>query len=134
MSFLLFLSFQAPSVAAVTASLDYKWQKFMMTPQVQARPDKSAAEVIDNFGAIVKPMIMAFKAVNNVSPRRIIIYRDGVGDGQYGEAVCKEMKSLRDACGQISLQYQPKITFLTVQKRHKTRFFPKEGQPTCGKV
>ena len=33
------------------------------------------------------------------------------------------MKQIRDACVKLQKGYEPKITFITVQKRHKTRFF-----------
>jgi hypothetical protein len=49
-----------------------------MTPQVQARPDKSAAEVIENFGSIVHKMLLAYHKEVGHYARRIIIFRDGV--------------------------------------------------------
>lgn len=39
-----------------------------------------------------------------------------------------EVQAMRNACGRLGDgSYKPKITFLVVQKRHHTRFFPKEG-------
>jgi hypothetical protein len=34
------------------------------------------------------------------------------------------MNKLRSACAQINPSYKPAITFVVVQKRHHTRFFP----------
>lgn len=37
-----------------------------------------------------------------------------------------EVEAIRKACLAMDPSYQPKITFLTVQKRHHTRLFPAE--------
>lgn len=38
------------------------------------------------------------------------------------------------ALGDKGLPYEPKITFIAVQKRHKTRFFPENPNDGVGKV
>jgi len=35
---------------------------------------------------------------------------------------------------EVSSVYEPKITFIAVQKRHKTRFFPNKASDGVGKV
>ena len=59
-------------------------------------------------------------------PVKIIFYRDGVSEGQFDAVRMEEIAALQAAC--LFLQkdgsYQPKITFIVVQKRHHTRFFP----------
>lgn len=32
--------------------------------------------------------------------------------------------AIKNACKEINANYDPKLTFVTVQKRHSTRFFP----------
>jgi eukaryotic translation initiation factor 2C len=76
-------------------------------------------------------MIRRFEEYSGTHPRRIIIFRDGVGDSQFPEILQKEMTSIRRACKQAGGDdYTPPITFLAVQKRHKVRFFTRttDGQ------
>lgn len=55
------------------------------------------------------------------------MYRDGVSDGYFEEVMNTEVMAIRNAC--LDLQkdgtFKPWITFIVVQKRHHTRFFPK---------
>lgn len=57
-------------------------------------------------------------------------FSDGVSEGQFKEVMCSEILDIRKAC--MSLQadgsYKPPITFMVVQKRHHTRFFPTRSQ------
>jgi len=53
----------------------------------------------------------------------MIIYRDGVSDGQFNEVLNEELTSIRQACFELSAGFRPSITFIVVQKRHHTRFF-----------
>ncbi|KAG0046910.1 hypothetical protein BGZ89_005118 [Linnemannia elongata] len=57
-------------------------------------------------------------------PKKIIFYRDGVSEGQFAEVLKSEVASLKAACASLEQGYNPKITFVVVQKRHHTRFFP----------
>lgn len=48
---------------------------------------------------------------------------DGVGDSQL--PLCKEyeLKQMKDACKAVDEKYQPKFTFVVVQKRINARIF-----------
>lgn len=54
---------------------------------------------------------------------RILVYRDGLSEGQFKEALEVEVKAIKMACATLEATYQPKITFVVCQKRHHTRFF-----------
>ena len=43
------------------------------------------------------------------------------------------MNAIRRACQRLNANYKPKITFLVVQKRHHTRFFPMRKEDEDGK-
>jgi eukaryotic translation initiation factor 2C len=119
-----------PSFAAVTASIDRTGMPYMMHIEAQEKAGKGAAEVIQRLQFIVEKFIDRFiQETNRVRPYKIIYFRDGVGDGQFQEVLRTEMTAIRNACscGRFGKGYEPKITFITVQKRHKTRFFLKEG-------
>jgi len=80
---------QFPSLAAVTASIDRTGMPFQMHIQAQRRPEKGAAEVITGLGDIIKNFIITFVSKTGHKPRKILYYRDGVGDGQFGEVSSK---------------------------------------------
>jgi eukaryotic translation initiation factor 2C len=124
---------------------------FMMHCQAQKKEESGAAEIIEDLDIIVHKMLVRFVQNTNHRPRKILFYRDGVGDSQFEEVVQKEMMKIRQGCemfendkeamglatGDRALGdkklYQPKITFIAVQKRHKTRFFPLDSKDTVGR-
>jgi len=58
---------------------------YMMHCQAQVKANRGAAEVILGLKQIVFSMIRNFIQRTRYKPRRIIFYRDGVGDGQFEE-------------------------------------------------
>ena len=43
------------------------------------------------------------------------------------------MNAIRRACASLQPDYKPKVTFLVVQKRHHTRFFPTRDEDADGR-
>ena len=43
-------------------------------------------------------------------PSRIIVYRDGVSEGQFMDVLTEEMQGIRTACLMLSADYRPPIT------------------------
>ncbi|CAL8096803.1 unnamed protein product [Orchesella dallaii] len=116
--------FIMPSYAAVTGSIDKTCMPFMTEVRAQRKPNAGAAEVITDLENIVRNMLLTFRRqTKGVIPQKIIYFRDGVGEGQFPEVLHVEMTAMRKACSSLKDTYQPKITFITVQKRHKTRIF-----------
>jgi Piwi domain len=60
---------------------------------------------------------------NQQFPDRLIIYRDGVGDGMLEQVRQVEISQFESACALIDPSYKPKITFVVVQKHINTKFF-----------
>ncbi|CAB3368695.1 Hypothetical predicted protein [Cloeon dipterum] len=114
-----------PSVAAVTASHD-KEDVFKFSMQWRLQPP--CTEIILDMEDVVLTHLKFFAGKNGGKyPSRIIYYRDGVGDSQFEAVLRAELSAIRRAAMKIGQTYKPRITFLVVQKRHHTRFFPKEG-------
>lgn len=63
-----------------------------------------------------------FTKQNRVAPRRVLFYRDGVSEGQFGEVVYNEVTAIKNAFERMKIN-APTITFLSVNKRHHIRFF-----------
>ncbi|KAF9285652.1 hypothetical protein BGZ68_003657, partial [Mortierella alpina] len=77
---------------------------------------------------ISKPTLVLGGDVCSEKPDRILFYRDGVSEGQFAEVLKTEIAAVRAACLRLEEGYKPKITFVVVQKRHHTRFFPMEAR------
>merc|ERR1712131_566608 len=84
---------------------------------------------------MVKKLLRRFYHKNGKKPQRIVMYRDGVGEGQFKLVLAHEMKAMRDACLELEEDgsYQPGITFICVQKRHHMRLFCDDRQDMVGK-
>ncbi|XP_054263153.1 protein argonaute-2-like [Macrosteles quadrilineatus] len=108
-----------PSVAAVTASHDPLQFQYNMLYQLQ--PPKQ--EIIADLHKIVIKHLKYYKMKNGREPTRIIFYRDGVSEGQFMQVLQVEMTCIKAAC-RMELGRELPVTFLVVQKRHHTRFFP----------
>lgn len=112
-----------PSVVGVAASID----EFGFRYNCQWRLQDPRDEMIRDFEAIVREQLVQFKDNRGVFPKFILYYRDGVGDGQFQEVSQIELCAMRKACKAVGCQ--AKITFIVVQKRHHTRFFPIKRTP-----
>lgn len=107
------------SVSAFVASYNSTYTKWYSKATIQG----SREELSHGLAISVEKALMAYKKFNSVYPDRIIIYRDGVGDGQL--EICKEFEitQIKSACRLIDVNYDPPVTFIVVQKRVNTRIF-----------
>ncbi|XP_025603016.2 protein argonaute-2-like isoform X2 [Athalia rosae] len=111
-----------PSIAAVAASHDANAQ-FMYNIKTQLQPPRE--EIILNLQSMVREQLLYFYKRNQGNkPQKIIFYRDGVSEGQFGQVLARELEAIRRACISLAADYKPPITFLVVQKRHHVRLFP----------
>ncbi|KAK9519547.1 hypothetical protein VZT92_022271 [Zoarces viviparus] len=60
---------------------------------------------------------------NNCLPSRIIVYRDGVGDGQLHSVVNDEVSQIIESIKSMGQDYEPKLSVVVVKKRINSRFF-----------
>jgi len=118
-----------PSVAAVAASHDPR--AFMYNMVWRLQPPR--VEIIQDLEAIMKSQLMFFYKKTSQKPQKIIVYRDGVSEGQFMQVLESEMSAIRRACKSLNEDYKPAVTFLVVQKRHHTRFFPTRKEDEDGK-
>ncbi|KAJ3612196.1 hypothetical protein NHX12_020472 [Muraenolepis orangiensis] len=60
---------------------------------------------------------------NNSLPSRIMVYRDGVGDGMLQSVVNYEVPQIMESIKSLGEDYMPKLTVVVVKKRVSSRFF-----------
>ncbi|XP_014218616.1 protein argonaute-4 isoform X2 [Copidosoma floridanum] len=110
-----------PSIAAVTASHDLSNFKYKI--EIRLQPPRE--EMILELTEIMKNNLLYFYRCNGQrKPTKLFYFRDGVSEGQFGQVLAKELTAIKRACKLLEPDYEPKITFLVVQKRHHIRLFP----------
>ncbi|GAB1865325.1 Piwi-like protein 1 [Camponotus japonicus] len=107
------------SVAGFVASLDTQLSKWHSRICMQA----SKQELVDMLQVCLTSAINAYQKHNGCSPERIIIYRDGVGDGDLDYVEKYEVKQLMMTFNRIEPNYKPQLSVIIVQKRINTRLF-----------
>ncbi|XP_022161620.1 protein argonaute-2-like [Myzus persicae] len=119
-----------PSIAAVVGSMDGHPSRYAATVRLQL----CRQEIIQELSSMVKELLfMFYKSTGGFKPHRIILYRDGVSEGQLFHVFQNELTSIREACIMLEGDYKPGITFITVQKRHHTRLFSADKREQMGK-
>ncbi|KAJ6083898.1 hypothetical protein N7486_010698 [Penicillium sp. IBT 16267x] len=110
-----------PSVAAIVASIDKKMGQWPGEIRTQGRRD----EVIMQVGLMMEGRLKRWKKENRDLPKNILIYRDGVSDGQFQIMIRDEISAIRKECGRIyGEKNMPRLSYVVVGKRHHVRFFP----------
>lgn len=131
-----------PSLVGVVSSVDKDLGQWPSTVWEQA----SKQEMLDDtlIGAFKECLVRweGRTATRKPLPENIIIFRDGVSEGQFAKVLEDELPKIREAC---RLKYPkgkvPKLAIIVSVKRHQTRFYPAEsgkesktGNIECGTV
>lgn len=111
---------RSASVSSCVGSFDPEHVKYIACVRIQGR---GKTEMIGEVREMFKELLYEYTKHNdNELPSKIIIYRDGVSEGQFQQVVTKEINGIKDACNLLCTGYDPKLTFIVVQKRHHTRY------------
>jgi len=115
----------APSVAAVVASIDKVLAQWPCTFNVQ----ESRKEMVSALEGMILSRLRLWQKHNKQLPDNVLVYRDGVSEGQFQQVLDDELPLIRNACRQIypaiaTNQGFPKVTIIICGKRHHTRFYP----------
>ncbi|CAF1251060.1 unnamed protein product [Adineta steineri] len=118
---------QHPSIAAVVGSGD----SLCSTTAVRVcrqypKEGKCSIETILGLKDMVEQLLYYNVQANKVLPNKIVFYRDGVDDGQFGKLIAHEIPAIRQAFDVIygtDRSNHPQLTFLVVKKHHNTRYF-----------
>ena len=135
-----------PSVAAMVASIDQQLGQWPAALSLQYCPQEKSdprqpwekkldprQEMVSEIGSMLGSRLDLWcKKHPDGPPENILIYRDGVSEGQYQAVLEMELKRMEDYCATYyrkKNQYPPRFTLIVVAKRHHTRFFAKIDEP-----
>lgn len=90
----------------------------------QKKEKKDSIEYINDLKYPVKELLNEYYKANGSHPKRLVFFRDGISEGEFKKVCGHEMNEIRTACIEIDPSYKPGVTYIVVQKRHHTRFFP----------
>ncbi|KAH7312378.1 QDE2-like protein [Stachybotrys elegans] len=113
----------APSLVGLVASIDRSLGQWPSVSWAQAsKQEMLDAKLTEAFAS----RIALWKKNNNgKTPKRIVIFRDGVSEGQYAQVLNLELPMIREACRTTCrASEQPAISIMVSVKRHQTRFYP----------
>ncbi|KAF5392022.1 hypothetical protein D9757_003266 [Collybiopsis confluens] len=130
-----------PSIAAVVASVDPKFAQYSTSMELQ----ETKKEMVTNLASMMVERLAVYREKNKNLPQRIIVYRDGVSEGQFNTVVAEEMPAIQAAFRKFAsgaqAKYNPKLSIIVCGKRHHTRFYPMDernadnnGNPKAGTV
>jgi len=119
-----------PSIAALVSSVDAHPSVYSASVRVQ----DTRRDVIAGLATMVREALINFFKQTGFKPHRIVMYRDGVSEGQFGAVLAAELVAMRQACMQLEEDYKPGITFIVVQKRHHTRLFCSDTREQSGRA
>ena len=118
-------SSNAPSVAGIVASVDEWLGQWPADLRIQT----ARQEMVDGLDTLFKSRLRLWEKRNGNLPENILIYRDGVSEGQYALVLEDELPALRKGCEDVypatmTKDGKPRMTIAIVGKRHNTRFYP----------
>ncbi|KAI9649033.1 hypothetical protein NHQ30_001600 [Ciborinia camelliae] len=125
----------APSIAAMVTSTDKLLGQWSGICRLQT---KARQEMVSDLESMFTNLLTIWFRKNKAWPENILIYRDGVSEGQYNTLIEEELPKIRNACRQ---KYPadnikkglPKISIIVCGKRHHTRFYPKDTESADSK-
>ncbi|KAJ0167680.1 Protein argonaute-3 [Colletotrichum tanaceti] len=117
----------APSLVGLVASIDKDMGQWPAVSWEQSsRQEMLGDELTGHFEDRLR---LWMKHNQNKLPEYIIIYRDGVSEGQFTQVLDVELPMIRKACSKLyQAGRKPKMSIIVSVKRHQTRFYPTSEQ------
>lgn len=113
-------------MAALVASVDADYAQFPVTLRIQ--PSRVEMMVERTLSEMFTSRLELYRSCNGGNlPVNIVIFRDGVAEGQYDQVVHIELRAIRAACEKFYTAHKkpkPLISIIACGKRHSTRFYP----------
>lgn len=113
----------SPSIAGVVASFDNKYGQWPASVSCQ----ESRKEMVSGLENMIVERLKIYQKHNQQAlPQNILVYRDGVSEGQYQTVLREESPAIDAAVNKVypPKGAKPKVSIIIVGKRHHTRFYP----------
>lgn len=107
------------SVAGFVASVNNDVTRWFSKVSIQ----RAKQEFVDGLKVCLLSAVEKFRSINGCYPDPIIIYRDGVGDGQLSVCAEHEVPQLQNCLRSVSPDYKPQMAFIVTQKRINTKIY-----------
>ncbi|XP_006616743.1 piwi-like protein Siwi [Apis dorsata] len=116
---------------AMVASLDRSLTRYYSSVAAHT----TGEELSDEFGESLEKAVLCYRQVNKILPSHIVIYRDGVGEGQVPYVYKHEVDDIRAKLNKLYGDPSTiKLAFVIVTKRINTRLFYNQNNPPPGTV
>uniref|UniRef100_UPI00358E54D2 piwi-like protein 2 n=1 Tax=Myxine glutinosa TaxID=7769 RepID=UPI00358E54D2 len=113
------------SVAGVVASLNSSGTQWFSRIIKHATP----TELIDGLKFCFIDAIKSYHGINNELPAKIVVYRDGVSEGQLQVVENYEVQQIYHSFASFGEHYMPQVVVIVVQKRINTTICLNRGIP-----
>lgn len=122
----------SPSVAGVVASSDTLFTQY----PASIRTQRGRQEIVADLSDMIIERLNLWTAKNKGLPDKVIIYRDGVSEGQYAIVLNDEYSAFVKAFDKLygAANKHPKVSIIVVGKRHHTRFYPTTTENADGRT
>ncbi|KAG6794632.1 aubergine isoform X1 [Apis mellifera caucasica] len=116
---------------AMVASLDRSLTRYYSAVAAHT----TGEELSDEFGESLEKAVLCYRQVNKILPSHIVIYRDGVGEGQVPYVYKHEVDDIKAKLNKLYGDPSTiKLAFVIVTKRINTRLFYNQNNPPPGTV
>ncbi|KRH92774.1 Argonaute, partial [Pseudoloma neurophilia] len=106
------------SIAAVVSSIDDTFTRYHTSLRMQER----RKEIIEDLRNIVKEHLAHYRITTSKVPKKVLVFRDGIGDSSLQTVYFREIEEIKNAFKELNENYNPDLTFVIVQKKHSIRF------------
>jgi len=115
----------APSVAGVVANTD----RYLAQWPASIRRQEGRKEMVTDIGDMIGERLELWRKKNQRLPNKVIVYRDGVSEGQFQLVLDQELPGFHAAFKKYygDKAKWPKMAVIVVSKRHHTRFYPTQS-------
>ncbi|KAF8907085.1 argonaute-like protein [Gymnopilus junonius] len=102
-----------PSIAAVVASVDSSFVQFPASLRIQ----ETKKEMLDELSDMLIERLQVYEKKNKTLPDRVIVYRDGVSEGQFDTVLEQELPQILNAFKKLSTKerktaYKPQLSII----------------------